>query len=119
MLVLPPDPAARTAILRFHLRDRPSAVESLADVVVATDGFSGADLRLACDEAAQRALADAVASGTPRPIGVGDLQAAVRGIRPSTVPWMEMARNYTTYSNTAGEFDELAAYLRSLGKGRR
>ena len=119
LLVLPPDAAAREAILRYHLRDRPFTAEPLAKVVAATADFSGADLRLVCDEAAQQALADAVRTGVPRPIGVADLMAAASSLRPSTTPWLEMARNFATFSNAAGEYDELVEFLRTHGKGRR
>ena len=119
LLVLPPDAAAREAILRYHLKDRPVAPGPLSTVVAATADFSGADLRLVCEEGAQRALADAVRTGVARPIGLADLMAAVQTLRPSTTPWLEMALNYATYANTAGEYDELIEYLRGPGKGRR
>ncbi|HTW06881.1 MAG TPA: AAA family ATPase [Acidimicrobiales bacterium] len=119
LLVLPPDPPAREAILRYHLRDRHVSPEPLAPVVAATVDFSGADLRLVCEEAAQRALADAVRTGVARPISVAEMVAVARELRPSSAPWLEMARNYATYANTAGEYDELVEYLRSVGKGRR
>jgi SpoVK/Ycf46/Vps4 family AAA+-type ATPase len=111
MLVLPPDGPAREAVLRLHLRERPVAVESFSEVVEATEGFSGADLRLVCEEAAQRALAEAVGSGEVRAIGLEDLLVVARTIRPSTIAWMEMATNFATYANTMGEYDDLAAYL--------
>jgi SpoVK/Ycf46/Vps4 family AAA+-type ATPase len=119
LLVLPPDGPARQAILEYHFRDRPVAPGSLSGMAAATEGFSGADLRLVCEEAAQLALADAARTGEARPIGTADLQAAVRGLRPSTSPWLEMARNFATYANAAGEYDELVVYLRSHGKGGR
>jgi len=118
MLVLPPDATARAAILEFHVRDRPTSGESLAGVVAVTDGFSGADLKLVCDDAAQAAMADAVRSGVTHPITAACLLDAAGRIRPSTLPWFEMARNYATYANTTGDYDELATYLRSQ-KGRR
>ena len=119
MLVLPPDPQARAAILQLHLRDRPASVESLSLVVEATDGFSGADLKLVCDDAAQYAMADAVRSGTVRPISANDLLASTHRIRPSTQAWFDMARNFATYANTSGEYDELVTHLQSQPKRRR
>lgn len=113
MLVLPPDPPAREAILRFHLRGRPTDVDNLRPVVQATDGFSGADLRLVCEEAAQETLAEAVRTGNPRPIGGPELLRAAQGLRPSTTPWIEMAQNFATYSNSSGEYDELVTYLQA------
>ena len=119
MLVLPPDGPARKAILEYHLRRRSIAPGPLSDVVGLTQGFSGADLMLVCETAAQQALADAVRTGAPRPIGVDDLMAAARDLRPSTASWLEMARNFATYANASGEYDELVAYLRHRPKGGR
>lgn len=119
VLVLPPDGPAREAIARYHLRDRPASVGDLSQFVRATEGFSGADLRLVCDEAAQRAMTDASRSGNVRPIGVEDLLAAASTMTPSVLPWLEMAKNFATYANTSGEYDELVAYLRSRGKRLR
>ncbi|MGE5719397.1 MAG: ATP-binding protein, partial [Nocardioidaceae bacterium] len=46
VLVLPPDPGAREAILRFHLRGRPAEPLDLRSLAKSTEGFSGADLAL-------------------------------------------------------------------------
>jgi SpoVK/Ycf46/Vps4 family AAA+-type ATPase len=119
MLVLPPDGPARQAILEYHLRDRPMTTEPLSGIVAETDGFSGADLRLICEEAAQRALADAVRTGVAQPITLVDLEAAARGIHASTGPWFETARNFVTYANASGDYDELATYLRGKRRGNR
>ena len=112
MLVLPPDGPARATILRYHLRNRAVEASDLEPVVAVTEGFSGADLRLVCEEASQRALAQAVRSGTPRPIVLDDLIAAARTVRPSTPEWFETAKNFVAYANASGQYDELQAYLR-------
>jgi len=112
MLVLPPDRAARTAILVTHLRGRPVANLDLDAVAKATDGWSGADLRLLCEDAASRALGDAVASGSVRPITQKDLRAARRAIRPTMSEWFAQARNAAQFSNEGGLYDELLDYMR-------
>jgi SpoVK/Ycf46/Vps4 family AAA+-type ATPase len=115
MLLLPPDADARAAILRYYLRDRP--VDSIDPVgldqlAVASDGFSGADLRLVCEEAAERALGEAIRTSRVQPIGVNHLRQAIAATRPSTAAWFESARNYLRYANGTGEYDDLAAHLR-------
>jgi AAA+ superfamily predicted ATPase len=112
LLVLPPDEPAREAILRYHLRDRPVAGVELGAVVRRTDGYSGADLQHVCETAAERALMDSVASGSPRMIGTPDLLEAVRQVKPSTGPWFETARNVATFANESGTYDDLLAYLK-------
>lgn len=118
MLVVPPDASAREAILLLHLRDRPYSGEPLNQIVSMTEGFSGADLKLVCDDATQSALAEAVKSGDVRPITAVELARAARDMHPSTEAWLEAARNFATYANTTGEYDELLAYLRARRQRR-
>jgi SpoVK/Ycf46/Vps4 family AAA+-type ATPase len=107
VLVAPPDEAARLAILNYHLRDRPTADLRPEKIAKVTEGLSGADLRLLCDEAAEAALDASIASGEIRPITNDMLAAASRSVRSSIGPWMETAKNYALFSNQDGRFDEL------------
>ena len=113
LVVLPPDEAARAAILARHLQDRPVAAVDLRPLARRTDGYSGADLRLVCEGAAEAAFEASVATGVPRPIGMDDLVAALAGVTPSTRAWFELARNYVLFANQAGVYDDLLAYLRT------
>lgn len=112
LLVLPPDRPARAAILRHHLRDRPTSGIDVDRLVKRTEHFSGADLAHVCDTAAERALAASMTAGRLIPVTTADLEAAAREIRPSTGPWFATARNVVTFGNTDGGYDDLAAYLR-------
>jgi AAA+ superfamily predicted ATPase len=112
MLVLPPDGPAREAILRSNLRDRPIADIDFRALARASEGMSGADLRLVCQEAADVGLAEAIASSVVQPITTSQVLTAMQSVRPSTGPWLESARNHVRYANTSGEYDELATYLR-------
>jgi SpoVK/Ycf46/Vps4 family AAA+-type ATPase len=115
LLVGPPDQPARAAILATHLRGRPTGALDLGALAAQTDGYSGADLALVCEQATEAALAASIRSGAVERIGQQDLQAAVRAVRPSTGPWFDTARNFAQYSNEGGEYDELLPYL----KGKR
>jgi SpoVK/Ycf46/Vps4 family AAA+-type ATPase len=112
LLVLPPDAAAREAVFRFHLRDRPVAGIELARLAALTDGYSAADIAHACESAAEFALLDSARSGKVRMIGQDDLVAAIGDITPSIGPWFESARNVALFANEAGAYDDLAAYLK-------
>jgi SpoVK/Ycf46/Vps4 family AAA+-type ATPase len=112
MLLLPPDADARAAILRYHLRERPLGPVDFDELALASDGLSGADLRLVCEEAAERALGEAIRTSTVQPIEAHQLRDAIRATRPSTLGWFESARNHVRYANSSGEYDELAAYLK-------
>ncbi|MEE1753432.1 ATP-binding protein [Streptomyces sp. SP18CS02] len=112
LLVLPPDAAARDAILRYHLRERPIESVDLGKLVKATEDFSGADLAHVCESAAESALLDSARTGRIRMIGMADLLGAARQIRPSTEPWFATARNVATFANDGGMYDDLLAYLK-------
>jgi SpoVK/Ycf46/Vps4 family AAA+-type ATPase len=113
VLVLPPDAAAREAILRYYLRDRPIANIDTRKLTELTEGYSGADLAHLCDTAAEKALLDSASSGTVRMIEMRDLEAALAEVRPSIGPWLETAKNVAQYANQDGTYDELLAYLRN------
>ncbi|WP_236793827.1 26S protease regulatory subunit [Amycolatopsis sp. GM8] len=113
LLVLPPDRAAREGVLRYHLRDRPLADVDTTALARRTEHFSGADLAFLCDTAAQGAMADSLRTGTARPIGMRDFEAALREVKPSTGAWLETARNVALFANSAGLYDDLVAYLKS------
>ena len=93
LLVLPPDAAAREAMLRHHLTGRPVAGVDLRRLAARTDGSSGADLAHVASSAVERALLDSVASGQVRTVGQADLEAALHEVRPSTGAWFSTARN--------------------------
>jgi SpoVK/Ycf46/Vps4 family AAA+-type ATPase len=112
VLVLPPDAAAREAVFRFHLRDRPVAGIELASLAARTDGFSAADIAHICESAAESALLASARTGEVRMIGQQDLAQAVDQVRPSIGPWLESARNVALFANEGGAYDDLVAYLK-------
>jgi SpoVK/Ycf46/Vps4 family AAA+-type ATPase len=114
VLVLPPDQPARRAIFEVHLRERPVIGIDLDALAAHSDGLSGADIAYVCQVAGERALMDSVEIGTPRMIGMPDLVAAMREVKPSTGPWLESARNVVEYGQDDGTFAELRAYLKKV-----
>lgn len=111
MLVLPPDLAARVGVLERHLAGRATESLDLAKVAKATDGYTGADLALVCEHAAEAAMEASLERGPVVPISQRDLARAAKEVRPSIGPWLETAKNYATYNNDGGEYDELIAFL--------
>ena len=112
LLVLPPDKAAREAILRYHMRDRPAAGVDYALLATKTNLFSGADLAHLCESATDLALEDSISAGSIRPVGMSDFTRALKEVRPSTRPWFDTARNYAMFANEGGLYDDLLTFMR-------
>jgi AAA+ superfamily predicted ATPase len=113
LLVLPPDAAARHAILQLQSRERPLDKIEFKWLSEKTTDFSGADLVHLVDSAAELALEDSLSSGKVRPIDMNDFKKALKEIRPSTRAWFEVARNYAMFANDGGTYDDLLEYLRA------
>lgn len=114
VFVPPPDAAARCEILRLHLRQRPLAADlDLQALTQATRGYSGADLQALVERAMEKPLREALRSGTVRPATQADMQAALTETRPTTAEWFSTARNYATFGNISGLYDDLLPYLKN------
>jgi transitional endoplasmic reticulum ATPase len=112
VFVPPPDRAARLEVLRLHLRRRPvEASVELAALAEKTAEFSGADLLDLVERAIETPLREALRSGDVRPLTRADMADALARAKPSTREWFETARNYATFANTGGLYDDLVAYL--------
>ena len=115
IFVPPPDAPARAAILELHLAGRPTETLDLRAIAKRTPLFSGADLRALVERAVDRVIdeaLDAPAGEEPR-LGQRHLEAALPGFRPTTLEWLETARNYVEFANQGGRYDEVSKFLLS------
>ncbi len=110
--VFPPDAAARSSILSYHLRDKPANAIDLEEIAKKSQDFSGADLKHLIDTAVEHVLERSLSSGSVEPVHQDDLLHALREIRPSTRSWFETARNYVFFANEGGGYDDLMEYMR-------
>jgi SpoVK/Ycf46/Vps4 family AAA+-type ATPase len=113
VFVPPPDAAARQEVLAVLLRGKPQAGVDLAALAGATALWSGADLRAMVERAVDRVIEEALESGSEPPLSGGHLQAALADTRPSTLEWLHRAKSYVEFSNQAGLYEDVAAFLRS------
>lgn len=111
VLVTAPDQPARESILRYHLERRPIAGIDLKWIARQTDGFSGADLEHLCTTAAEKAMMQSIERNEVLPVDMDHIHQAMKEVKPSTLPWLESARNVVRFSNENGRYDELADYL--------
>ncbi len=112
LFVPPPDAPARAAILRVLSTGKPQQALDFDQVAKKTDQFSGADLKAVIDLATEAKLREAIASGVPKPLTTKDLLAAAARAKPSTTEWFSTARNYATFANQGGQYDDILKYLR-------
>jgi transitional endoplasmic reticulum ATPase len=112
MFIPPPDEAARLEILRLHLRERPVHADvNIGEIAKKTSGYSGADLFDLVERAAEAPLMEAIRGGEMRPLNRNDFALALKKSKPSTREWFSVAKNYATFANTGGLYDDLVEYL--------
>ena len=107
-----PDAAARAAILKVLLRERPTRNVDFEKVAARSDRLSGADLRGVVDTAVSRRLDEALRTGDPQPIDTDDLLKALGATKATTSDWFATARNYVLYANDSGLYDAVRPYLK-------
>ena len=108
----PPDVPARASILRVLAAGKPQDNLDFDAVAKKSDQFSGADLKAVLDLAIEAKLREAIKLGVPKPLTTKDLLAAAALVKPSTKEWFSTARNYATFANQGGQYDEILKYLR-------
>jgi len=118
LFVPPPDEQARIEIFQMYLSTKPTEAIIYSELAKKSEGYSGADVRAVCDYACDLSLQEALKSGKPKPIQQKQLLEALKHVKPSITEWFETAKNYATYSNEGGSYDDVLGYLSKAKKGR-
>lgn len=112
LFIPPPDEAARLEILRLHLRNRPVAKDvDAGHLARQTAEYSGADLAELVERATEAPLQEAMRGGEARSLTQADFLAALKKMKPTTREWFATAKNYATFANTGGLYDDLLEYM--------
>jgi ATP-dependent 26S proteasome regulatory subunit len=115
--VPPPDRAAREAIMRLLLAERPVAADiDVSGLAKTTSAFSGADLRNLVETACDLAIEESLSAGSEKPVTRAHLHAALKDLKPTTTEWLTTARNYARYANEGGQYDDVLQFLEKHGK---
>ena len=113
LFVPPPDLRARVEILKLKLAGKPIAPDvDVAEIARTTELSSGADLDHVVQSAIETALAESLRGGAVRTITTADLRSAAKKLKPTTLEWFSTAKNFATYANDSGQFDEVLDYLK-------
>lgn len=115
LFVPPPDFKARIEIFKIHLRGRPVASDvDLEELAKLTEGYSGADIREICNDAATFPLEEALQGKPLREICMEDLIKAIKGRRPSLSYWLRLAKLKIVERKMEEFFPELFEYFKEL-----
>ena len=83
----PPDASEREAAFRIHLAGKPGAeAVDYAVLAAATEGFSGADIRFACNQTLTTLFRAAALENHPLPVTTNDLMKTIEDMHPSLKP---------------------------------
>lgn len=111
VFIPPPDEEARRVILDALLAGRPVEGVDVGSLAKKTEQCSGADLRELIERAVDEVIDESIAAGQERSLGPHHIDAAFSGFRPSTLEWTARARNYVTFANEHGRYDDVMAWI--------
>lgn len=116
--VPPPDAVARATIIKNLLADKPTQTNIDIDYLVkCTTGFSGADLRNLVEVAEDYAIDQMIADESEESeLSDKMLKSVLKRVKPSTLEWLTIARNYIEYANPGSDFDDVKEFLKKYAK---
>jgi SpoVK/Ycf46/Vps4 family AAA+-type ATPase len=112
VFVPPPDAEARARMLELKLTGVPHGALDFVAIAALTEHCSGADLDAVADRAKDAALEESLATGHERPVEQADLDAAARGLVPSTLEWLRIVRNLVKYAGSDASYGDVERYLK-------
>lgn len=114
IFVPPPDLASKAEIIELKLKGKPIENIDYKKVAKQTKNYSGADINALVDIAVEAKLEEALESGIPKPITTKDLLKATEKHRASTVDWFNTAKNYATFANQSGLYNDVLSYIKKM-----
>lgn len=112
LFVPPPDLKARVEIFKLKLKNKPAREIDVTELARQTELYSGADVEHVVEAATEVALEQSMKSGAVRPLEMRDLLAAAKRVKPSTLEWFSTARNFATYANEGGQYNDVLDYIK-------
>lgn len=114
IFVPPPDLASKEIIIELKLKGKPTEDINYKKVAKQTKNFSGADINALVDIAVESKLEEALETGIPKPITTKDLLQAAEKHNASTLDWFITAKNYATFANQSGLYNDVLAYIKKM-----
>lgn len=108
IFIPPPDLEARRAIFKIYLNKLPIESDVVTENLAQnTDGYSGADIRAICDDAAEIPLQEALEGKEARKISIEDFRFVIENRQSSIIPWQRMAIAHVKKSGEEDIFKDL------------
>lgn len=114
IFVPPPDMKSKEIIIELKLKGKPHENVDYKKVAKRTKNYSGADINALVDIAVESKLEEALMSGIPKPITTKDLIVASEKHKASTVDWFNTAKNYATFANQSGLYNDVLSYIKKM-----
>ena len=83
------------------------------DIARDCEHFSRGRPRVADRSRLRCCLGEAIKLGRARDVSLADFRRSLKKMRSSTVEWLRRAKNYVTYANQDGFYNELSQYIAS------
>ena len=94
------------------MKSKPQSNVDYALIAKSTNFFSGADLNAVVDVAIEKIIEEAINTGVQRNLETKDLLHAAKERKPSTLEWFNTAKNYATFANQSGQYNDILQYLK-------
>jgi len=118
IFIPPPDFETRLAIFKLHTRKLPLSAgidfEKLAEL---TESYSSSDIKVICDQAADKPWQEALDGGVKRDIILNDFMAAIEKQKSSLIPWFKVAAKEIRESGETEWFKKFSEYILKYGGG--
>lgn len=111
IFVPPPDLPARIEILQLLTRDLKVGKFDFKNIANKAAEFSGADIKALIEMASNDAINEALKTGKIRDLTEKDFLNALKNLKPTTKEWFSTAKNYATYANQSGTYDDILEYI--------
>lgn len=112
VFVPPPDEAAQTKMLQLKLMEIPCDNISFSQLAKQLPMYSGADIDGIIEMAKDSVLSEIFDSGRERNMNQNDLLEAIGQYRPSTMDWLQTAKNLVKYAGSNDSYRDVEAFLK-------
>ena len=109
-----PDHAARVAIMKHTMRERPIGYIDFAQLAKRTQGYSGADITAICEKATDRALRRALSRKAREDITMADFDDAMKAHQSIIPEWFRKAHKQLQESGLEESFPDLVHAARQM-----